>query len=67
LFQSERDLVAKIRDLGMLPVGKLPGGSGHMLRILIGTQQGWFGKFALQPAFIEALAESRPSNNPQVG
>ncbi|MEO6103092.1 MAG: NAD(P)/FAD-dependent oxidoreductase, partial [Pseudoxanthomonas sp.] len=56
LFQSERDLVAKIRDLGMLPLGKLPGGSGHMLRILSGTQQGWLGKHALQPGFIEALS-----------
>jgi 2-polyprenyl-6-methoxyphenol hydroxylase-like FAD-dependent oxidoreductase len=59
LFQSDRDLVAMIRDTSMLPLGKLPGGRGHMLRILSGTQQGWFGKLALQPGFIEALAGCR--------
>lgn len=59
LFQSERDVVAKVRDLGMLPLGKLPGGSGHMLRILSGTQQGWLGKLALAPGFIEALSAHR--------
>ena len=59
LFQSERDVVAKVRDLGMLPLGKLPGGSGHMLRILSGTQQGGLGKLALEPGFIEALSVRR--------
>ena len=61
LFQSERDVVATIRDLGMLPLGKLPGGSGHMLRILSGTQQGWLGKLALEPGFIAALSAHRAS------
>ena len=56
LFQSERDNVARVRDAGMLPLGKLPGGSGHMLRILSGTQHGWFGKLALQPEFIATLS-----------
>ena len=57
LFQSERDSVARVRDASMLPLGKLPGGSGHMLRILSGTQHGWFGKLALQPEFVAALSE----------
>lgn len=59
LFQSERDVVAKIRDLSMLPLGKLPGGGSHMLRILSGTQQGWLGKLALEPGFIAALSAHR--------
>lgn len=60
LFQSEHDMVARVRDASMLPLGKLPGGSGHMLRILSGTQQGWFGRLALQPEFIAALSRDRP-------
>ncbi len=55
LFQSERDAVAKLRDASFLPMGKLPGGSGHMLRILSGTQHGWFGKLNLDPEFVHAL------------
>ena len=43
LFQSERDLVARVRDLGMLPAGRMPGGRGHMLRVL---------------RFLQALAET---------
>ena len=56
LFQSERDVVARVRDASFLPLGKLPGGNGHMLRILSGTQHGWFGKLALQPEFLKALS-----------
>ena len=56
LFQSERDIVARVRDASFLPLGKLPGGNGHMLRILSGTQHGWFGKLALQPEFLGALS-----------
>jgi 2-polyprenyl-6-methoxyphenol hydroxylase-like FAD-dependent oxidoreductase len=57
LFQSDYNSVARIRDASFLPLGKLPGGRGHMLRILSGTQQGWFGKLALQPQFLQALAD----------
>ena len=57
LFQSDHDTAARMRDASLLPLGKLPMGRNHMLRILSGTQQGWFGKFALQPAFVNALAE----------
>ena len=49
-------MVARVRDASFLPLGKLPGGSGHMLRILSGTQHGWFGKLALQPDFLKALS-----------
>ncbi|MFT3756922.1 MAG: NAD(P)/FAD-dependent oxidoreductase [Pseudoxanthomonas sp.] len=62
LFQSEHDVVARVRDLGMLPAGRMPGGKGHMLRVLSGTQQGWFGKLALQPEFITAM-ESIPAGD----
>ncbi|KLD77667.1 hypothetical protein Y886_14555 [Xanthomonas hyacinthi DSM 19077] len=58
LFQSERDLVARVRDLGMLPAGRMPGGRGHMLRVLSGTRHGWFGKLPLEPGFLQALAEA---------
>lgn len=61
LFQSDRDMVARIRDASFLPLGKLPGGRSHMLRILSGTQQGWLGKYALQPDFVEALDKHRPA------
>ncbi len=55
LFQSERDVAARLRDLALLPLGRLPGGRGHMLRVLSGTQQGIFGKLGLAPAFVDAL------------
>ena len=56
LFQSDRDAWAKTRDVLLGPMGRLPGGRGHMLRVLSGTQHGWFGSLALDPAFIDALA-----------
>ena len=57
LFQSERDLVARLRDVAFLPLGRLPGGRGHMLRVLSGTQQGLFGRLGLQAAFVARLGE----------
>ncbi|HDS1136368.1 TPA: FAD-dependent monooxygenase [Stenotrophomonas maltophilia] len=56
LFQSDRDAWAKARDVLLGPMGRLPGGRGHMLRVLSGTQHGWFGSLTLDPAFIIALA-----------
>lgn len=56
LFQSDRDAWAKARDVLLGPMGRLPGGRGHMLRVLSGTQHGWFGALALDPAFVDALA-----------
>ncbi len=58
LFQSDRDVWAKARDVLLGPMGRMPGGRGHMLRVLSGTQHGWFGAMALDPAFIEALAQA---------
>jgi 2-polyprenyl-6-methoxyphenol hydroxylase-like FAD-dependent oxidoreductase len=56
LFQSDRDTVAKARDVLFQPMGRLPLGKGHMLRVLSGTQRGIFGKLALDPAFIDCLS-----------
>ncbi len=58
LFQSDRDVWAKARDVLLGPMGRMPGGRGHMLRVLSGTQHGWFGAMPLDPAFIEALAQA---------
>jgi len=57
MFQSELDTVARLRDLALLPAGRLPIGGTHMLRVLSGTQQGLFGRIALDEAFVEALAQ----------
>lgn len=57
IFQSNHDTLAKARDLLFKPMGRLPGGRGHMLRVLSGTQHGVFGKLSLQDEFVEALAE----------
>ena len=59
LFQSDRDLVARIRDASFLPLGRMPGGRGQMLRVLTGTRRGLFGTLGLEPAFVEALAQTR--------
>jgi len=59
LFQSDRDAWSKARDVLLGPMGRLPGGRGHMLRVLSGTQRGWLGKLPLDPAFIDALGAPR--------
>jgi 2-polyprenyl-6-methoxyphenol hydroxylase-like FAD-dependent oxidoreductase len=56
VFQSERDAVARLRDALFVPMGRLPGGSGPMLRVLTGTQRGWLGTHALPEGLLEALA-----------
>nr|WP_238345846.1 NAD(P)/FAD-dependent oxidoreductase [Luteimonas saliphila] len=57
MFQSDHDTVAKLRDLALLPAGRLPFGRTHMLRVLSGTQQGLFGRIALDEGFVDALAD----------
>ncbi len=47
LFQSNFDLLARVRDVFMLPVGRLPFLRGEMLRVLAGTKRGLFGRLAL--------------------
>ncbi|HYG05511.1 MAG TPA: NAD(P)/FAD-dependent oxidoreductase [Stenotrophomonas sp.] len=61
LFQSERDIGARLRDAGMRPLGRLPGGRGHMLRVLSGTQHGWLGRLALAQEFLSALEAAPPA------
>ena len=62
LFQSERDTLARLRDAGFLAGGRLPLARGHMLRVLSGTQQGWFGRYSLAPAFVAALQGALAEN-----
>lgn len=56
VFQSDLDRVAMLRDWLLLPLGRLPGGRGNMLRVLSGTQRGWLGKFRLSREFLQALS-----------
>jgi 2-polyprenyl-6-methoxyphenol hydroxylase-like FAD-dependent oxidoreductase len=58
LFQSDRRLPASVRDMTFLPMARLPGTRGQMLRILAGTQRGWFGQLRLTADFVEALGTS---------
>ncbi len=55
LFQSERDLLAAMRDLAFHPLGRTWGARTLMLRVLSGTQHGMFGKVKLSEAFLLAL------------
>jgi 2-polyprenyl-6-methoxyphenol hydroxylase-like FAD-dependent oxidoreductase len=41
-FQSERNSLAGLRDLGFGPLGRFALTRGHMLRILTGTKQSWW-------------------------
>ena len=59
LFQSERDRIAQLRDWSFVPLGRLPLGRGHMLRVLSGTQRGLLGKVPLAPGLAEALMKAR--------
>lgn len=55
LFQSDNDFAAGVRDIGLKPAGSVPPGKGHMLRVLTGTQRGWFGQLALENDFVTAM------------
>lgn len=55
MFQSERDLVARLRDVALRPAGRLPFAGTHMLQVLGGIQSGLFGRLALDAGFVEAL------------
>ena len=60
IFQSDQDWIAHARDIAFLPAGRLPGGRGHMLRVLSGTQHGFFGTLKLKADFLRALTDLRP-------
>lgn len=55
VFQSTHDAAARLRDLAFLPMGRLPGGRGQMLRVLTGTRTGWLGTLRLPDGFFDAL------------
>jgi 2-polyprenyl-6-methoxyphenol hydroxylase-like FAD-dependent oxidoreductase len=59
VFQSDFDVVARLRDWFLHPLGHMPGGRGNMLRVLSGTQHGWTGRLALDPEFLAALDARR--------
>jgi 2-polyprenyl-6-methoxyphenol hydroxylase-like FAD-dependent oxidoreductase len=61
LFQSEQETAAKLRDAALLPLGRMPGGRGQMLRVLTGTRRGVFGTLALEPGFVDALEQPLPA------
>ena len=42
LFQSDRDGLAWLRDVGFGPLGRMPLAKGQMLKILTGTKMGWW-------------------------
>lgn len=58
LFQSDRDVLARVRDVAFLPMGRLPIARGNMLRVLAGTQQGWWGRHPLDDAFVADLKQA---------
>lgn len=58
MFQSDRDLMARCRDAAFLPLGRLPVARGQMLRVLAGTQQGWWGRYRLDQRFPMALQDA---------
>jgi 2-polyprenyl-6-methoxyphenol hydroxylase-like FAD-dependent oxidoreductase len=58
IFQSDHDTIGWVRDVAFLPLGRLPGGRGHMLRVLSGTQQGLLGTLQLAPAFLRVLEDA---------
>ena len=60
VFQSDRDAVAKMRDLAFRPMGRMPGGRGQMLRVLTGTQRGLVGRLGLEEEFVGALGRIGP-------
>lgn len=55
MFQSHHDRIATARDALLGPLGRIPPGKGHMLRVLTGTQHGILGKLALEEDFIQML------------
>lgn len=67
LFQSGHDSAARLRDAAFLPLGRMPGGRGQMLRVLTGTQRGLFGSMRLDEAFIDALGTApAPAEGPRL-
>ena len=47
--------------MALLPLGRMPGGRGQMLRVLTGTRRGVFGTLGLEPGFVDALEQPVPA------
>lgn len=60
MFQSGHDRLVAVRDQLPGPLGRMPPGKGHMLRVLTGTQHGVLGKLALAEDFIAAFQANLP-------
>jgi 2-polyprenyl-6-methoxyphenol hydroxylase-like FAD-dependent oxidoreductase len=60
LFQSDLDLLARVRDALFLPVGRLPVLRHEMLHVLCGTKHGFFGRLALPGERRDAAARDAP-------
>ena len=56
LFQSERDTLARVRDVAFHPLTRVPGGRRQVLRVLTGTRSGWLGVLPLEDEFLDVLA-----------
>jgi hypothetical protein len=48
-------MAAWLRDMTFIPMARLPFSRGQMLRVLTGTQKGWFGRLSLPSEFLDAL------------
>ena len=57
--------LAVMRDLLLGPLGHLPPGKGHLLRVLSGTQSGVLGKLALADEFVQILQQHRDRVGPE--
>lgn len=57
LFQSDLDMVARVRDLFFAPMGRLPGSRSQMLHVLSGTRLGAFGHLRLPEGFLVELGK----------
>ena len=63
LFQSERDVLAAMRDRLFHPLTRMPGGRRQVLRVLTGTRRGWVGVLPMDTGFLERL-ESHAADTP---
>lgn len=66
VFQGEQDTIAALRDALFVPMGRLPGGRGQMLRVLTGTQRGWLGRQALPEGWLDAMAAAGRAGSPGI-
>jgi len=61
LFQSDRDVVAWMRDVAFGPLGRAPIARQEMLCVLAGIKRGWSGRLDLDPRAVaqtQAVPES---------